>query len=406
MDAEQSSRESGMLSRRRFLGVAAGAAATAGSAWPALRSASAASSSRPPYQLVPPARLSIQHFSIRDSISRLDKSVKGYLGGPTFPEDPNDLGPLVDLPGGFDAVFEYLASVGIRGFEFFSYSQGANPPVTVQQIRTKLDSAGLKAVGTHAFGIAVNPVNVDESAYAVQVENAHILGMKYIGHAMHPGGFPGGPVNTFAPWQAFAEAAEALAHRLSDEAGLFYYSHLEATGAVAFFDDPAHPEFSRVRKIDWMAENTKKLRLQVDMTLHGDRVRYPDPVTGAMWDIRGWMTEHRPRIWSWHLKDGLRNSPTPTITTPYVQTIQRTPTFLDALTSGEGHIGKGYPFDPDPAVLGYRRIFLEQDKPRRDYYMIESNSSVGPATGPLADPGRSLRHAKISARNLLAIKSR
>ena len=34
---------------------------------------------------------------------------------------------------------------------------------------------------------------------------------------------------------------------------------------------------------------------------------------------------------------------------------------------------------------------------------IESNNSVGPATGATADPGPSLRHAKISARNLLAI---
>ena len=37
------------------------------------------------------------------------------------------------------------------------------------------------------------------------------------------------------------------------------------------------------------------------------------------------------------------------------------------------------------------------------FYEIESNNSIGPATGATADPGRSLRHAKISARNLLAI---
>ena len=173
---------------------------------------------------------------------------------------------------------------------------------------------------------------------------------------------------------------------------------------MGFFNDPAHPELSRVHKIDWMAEHTKKLHLEVDMVvLHNGRAINPDPVSGALWDIRGWLKQYRNRIFSWHIKDGRRNSPTPTINTPYVQTIQRTPTFLDALYAGEGQIGKGYPFDPDPAVVGYRDIWLEWDTGGQNFYEIESNSSVGPATGPTADPGRSLRHAKISARNLLAL---
>ena len=45
----------------------------------------------------------------------------GYLGGPNFPEDPTDLGPLVDLPGGFPEVFEFLGGLGFRGFEFFQF---------------------------------------------------------------------------------------------------------------------------------------------------------------------------------------------------------------------------------------------------------------------------------------------
>ena len=35
-------------------------------------------------------------------------------------------------------------------------------------------------------------------------------------------------------------------------------------------------------------------------------------------------------------------------------------------------------------------------------YIIESDSGPGPATGPAADPGRSLRHAKASAAALLS----
>ena len=36
------------------------------------------------------------------------------------------------------------------------------------------------------------------------------------------------------------------------------------------------------------------------------------------------------------------------------------------------------------------------------YYIIESDSGPGPTTGPSADPGRSLRHAKASAAALLS----
>jgi hypothetical protein len=38
-------------------------------------------------------------------------------------------------------------------------------------------------------------------------------------------------------------------------------------------------------------------------------------------------------------------------------------------------------------------------------YVIESDSGPGPATGPNADPGRSLRHAKASAAALLSLRT-
>jgi hypothetical protein len=38
---------------------------------------------------------------------------------------------------------------------------------------------------------------------------------------------------------------------------------------------------------------------------------------------------------------------------------------------------------------------LKDDRQRN--YIIESDSGPGPTTGPAADPGRSLRHAKASA---------
>ena len=124
------------LSRRKFLGTAAGVAglAAVGSAVPAAfaGTGSSAAGKAVGERLVPPGKLGIQQFSIRDSITRLSiaKSkandvtpTQGYLGGPNFPADPTDLGPLVDLPGGFEETFAFLAGLGYRGFEFFQFSQ-------------------------------------------------------------------------------------------------------------------------------------------------------------------------------------------------------------------------------------------------------------------------------------------
>ena len=141
------------LSRKKLLGAAAAGAAgitVLGSWAPKAFSGSNGVGER----LVPPGKLSVQQFSIRDAITRLNGSVMGRLGGPTFPEDPNDLGPLEPLPGGFAAVFDYLASVGYRGMEFFQFTQGANGPITIAQIRTALDNAGLQSTGTHTAASA------------------------------------------------------------------------------------------------------------------------------------------------------------------------------------------------------------------------------------------------------------
>jgi hypothetical protein len=66
-----------------------------------------------------------------------------------------------------------------------------------------------------------------------------------------------------------------------------------------------------------------------------------------------------------------------------------------------GRGGQGYPVDPDPAVVGYRRIFDEVGQKGSRYYIVESDSGIGNAT---SDPGRSLRHAKISIANMLALR--
>ena len=119
------------LNRRQFLGAAAGTAAAVAAAGPL---ASKAFSSDGPTvgknALITPRTLSVQQFSIRDATGRLGVTnnptpTMGFLGGPDFPDDPTDLGPLVPLPGGFQEVFEYLASIDYAGIEFFSFNQNA-----------------------------------------------------------------------------------------------------------------------------------------------------------------------------------------------------------------------------------------------------------------------------------------
>src|SRR5919198_1138289 len=153
------------LSRRQFIGASAGAAVAASLGGAAATLGGTGNVGRP---TIPPGLLGVQQFSVRDATARLSIAssnrlgvapTMGYLGGPNYPQDPTDLGPLVPLPGGFAEVFEYLASVGVRGFEFFQSTQNVNElgrQPTAAEIRQYLDAAGLKANGTHQFGLG-NP---------------------------------------------------------------------------------------------------------------------------------------------------------------------------------------------------------------------------------------------------------
>ncbi len=384
------------ISRRKLIGTAAaGAAGVAvlGSWAPKAFSGSNGVGER----LVPPGKSSIQQFSIRDAITRLNGSVMGHLGGPTFPDDPNDLGPLEPLPGGFAAVFEYLVSVGYRGIEFFSFSQGANGAITIPEIRTALDNAGLASTGTHTGGLAamVNP-----TTRQVQIDIAHTLGHTIIGTAGDPVG--GAGANLLANWQIAAANYNSVGAALASE-GMRYYLHPEQNN-FNFFNDPAHPELSTVHRLDWFTENTDPSVVWFEPDIfhaYSGRARFPGPTAATIFDLPGWFFRNQRRLLAWHIKDGSRLVPQPAPpANPFTQTVQRTPTFVDALYSLEGSIGQGYPVDPDPAVIGFKRLFDEIGAKGSRFYIVESDSGPGPAS----DPGRSLRHAKISLQNLFGLR--
>jgi sugar phosphate isomerase/epimerase len=354
-------------------------------------------------RLVPDDRLGLQQWAVRDSITRVDGSVMGYLGGDNFPVDPADLGPLVPLPGGFEAVFRYLASVGYRGFEFFSFNQGANGPITIEEIAAALERAGLVAAGTHTGGLQQM---VDPAYRQTQIEMARMLGYRMIGTAGNPAN---PPQSTLAAWQGYAEQANTVGAALR-AVGIKYFFHPEQDW-FRFFDDPAHPELSRVHRIDWFTDHTdpRSVFFEPD-TMHtlAGRARFPDPVDGSLFDVDAWYGRlaAQRRLIAWHVKDADRITPPPPPgTNPFTQTRVR-PGFplndgIDVVYVGEGSIGRGYPVDPDPAVIGFPETFDRYRLSPPRWFHNESDSGPGPVA---ADPGRSLRWAKVSARYMLSVR--
>src|SRR5687767_9144842 len=74
-------------------------------------------------KLIPARKRGTITFTQRDVPSRVGIAASaalgvaptmGYLGGPDFPDDPTDLGPLVPLPGGWRELFEFLAGSGFH----------------------------------------------------------------------------------------------------------------------------------------------------------------------------------------------------------------------------------------------------------------------------------------------------
>src|SRR3954447_9819853 len=198
------------MDRRKFLGGAAGVGAAA-----ALASWAPGALSKPGGPKAPIVfkdTLVCQHFSVRDATARLDKSVMGHLGGPNYPQDPTDLGPLVPLPGGFAEVFDYLASVGVRGFEFFQSTQnvqelGRQP--TAAEIRQYLDAAEMKATGTHQFGLGnLDPATGNlTTAGETLFEFLSTLGMEEMGFSGNLSQLPNNPPNPASPGTTLPNAS-------------------------------------------------------------------------------------------------------------------------------------------------------------------------------------------------------
>jgi hypothetical protein len=242
---------------------------------------------------------------------------------------------------------------------------------------------------------------VNPTTRQAQIDIAHTLGHSMIGTAGDP--VTGGGAALLANWEVAANNYNLVGAALAQE-GLRYYLHPEQNN-FNFFNDPAHPELSRVHRLDWFVANTDPSLAWLEPDIlhsYAGRARFPDPVDGSLWGapLDFWKANSK-RILAWHVKDGSRLVPPPARgVNPFTQVLQRTATVQDAILSGEGSIGQGYPVDPDPAVVGYKKIFDEVGEKGSRYYIVETDSGLGQA----ADPGRSLRHAKYSLQNMLGLR--
>ena len=442
---------SSRLNRRQFIGASAGVAAAASLGGASATLGGIGGGGRP---TVPAGLLGLQQFSVRDATARRSIATSnrlsltplmGYLGGPDYPADPTDLGPLVPLPGGFAEVFEFLASAGLRNFEFFQSTQhvdelGRQP--TAAEIRGYLDAAGLQAAGTHQFGLGnLNPATGELTANGETLfAFLSTLGMTTMGFSGNLSQLPNNSPNPADPTVNLPNASgwledyvhpvsgartfgfrsrAAHANRIGEilqSRGVRYFFHPEQDN-YRFFNDPAHPELDTLHRIQWVMENTDPALFgwQIDI-LHNwsGRVRFLNAITHQP-DISVWelIQTQRRRVLGWHVKDGFRNTaqtgtwvggPPESGGAPYFQTFLRTPTFTDAIVSGEGDLGAGPgPAHPnaDPDCPGFQHMFENLGGAQR-LYLIESDSGPGPVTGASADPGRSLRHAKASAAAMLS----
>src|SRR5256885_4582550 len=121
---------SGPLSRRRFLGASAGAAAI--SLIPAV--AQAEPDGRHTEPTVLPSHRGIILYTVRDVVSRAPD-------------------PTTGLGGGFRYVFEQLSSMGYKQVELAGYTQSTSilgRQITPAEIRQLLDDNGLIANGSHS----------------------------------------------------------------------------------------------------------------------------------------------------------------------------------------------------------------------------------------------------------------
>lgn len=245
------------INRRRFLSAVAGttmAVTAAGLAAPSVANSAKG-------MLVPPGKIGIQLFTIRNLVSTL----------------------------GFRVVFEELARLGYKNIEFAGYTSPAEPGITVQQIRQLLDDNGLTGIGGHVG------LNAFRNNIELELDRAEILGLPFIGTANEPVTAANRTVAGYraaaAEFNAFGAAAQAR--------GLRWYHHNHQNEFRFAADDPS------VRLYDLLLAETDPKLVFLEMDIYW---AYVGQHIAPGFDPIDYVVANRLRYPLFHAKDGRRST--------------------------------------------------------------------------------------------------
>lgn len=421
------------LSRRRFLALAAGTTAAACLPLGGNVTAFAAPKGNGNGRLVVPGKMGTITYTQRDVPGRLGVAAAaamgasptmGYLGGPNFPVDPDDLGDLVALPGGWYELLEYLANLGFKQVEFAGYGQNANNPggtatynptpegraaylAYAQVLRGFLDDFGLEAIGNHGFipgtwngpGSAGGAMSdADLLRFQTELEFAAILGTPFMGTGSDPTNANNRNVEA---WDLAGEKWQAL-NRISLDWGIHLYPHNHSP-AYNFLQDGPMVEVTEHRTTGApIAPTMVRAESGKRLMQHYLDITDPDLCKCELDVFWAHVARHQHR-WRYD-ENGARVED---IFDPVAQVATQThryPLFhgKDGEETGqELGVGNGYGIVPfGTGDIDYGNFFKNMGAKGSHNTNYEQDNAPGGAS----DPGRSLRHTAISAGNMAALR--
>ncbi|MFF8828337.1 sugar phosphate isomerase/epimerase family protein [Streptomyces sp. NPDC015131] len=275
------------LTRRHMLGVAAGTTAAALFGAAATTPAAAATTPAPATAgrtgrgrgrpVLPPGRLGIQLYSLRDKVSTL----------------------------GFATVFEELRRFGYDEVEYAGYTQGSAGPISLARLRRLTRDHGLRAIGSHVGYYSTDPGAYTFAQNLTKVlDDADALGLKHIGTAS-------GPWRYGATVDGWKRCAEEFNHYGAEarKRGMTFYQHNHAEEFSFATDRPG------VRLYDVLLAETDPRLVALEMDIYwayAGRHRYsrrPDG-TPAPFDPLDYVLRQPDRYPLFHVKDGVRDDTT------------------------------------------------------------------------------------------------
>jgi hypothetical protein len=429
------------LHRRRFLGLGAGALMVAAlSPTAALAQVKGSNGNG---RLIPDGKVGTILYTQRDAVSRQGvwnnpNPTMGYVGGASYPDDPNDLGDLVPLPGGFLEVFEFLAAAGYKQIEFAGYGQHAqniggtapglgnatNPgPLAANReaylayartLRSFLDATGLQAIGNHGYipttwpgpgspALAGSPAGTmhpyEHDRFQLELEFASILGMAYMGTGSDPTSANNRNVE---PWALAAEKWMAL-NELGKPWGIRIYPHNHSP-AYAFLQDGPMVEVTENRLTGEPLATPQVVRGESGTRLMEHYLGATDPSTCFIELDLYWahVAQHQHRwYYDW---DGVRRERVFDVTGYVAANTKRIPLYHakdGARTQQAPGVGNGYEIVPfGTGSIDFRSHYRGQGAKGSH----SSNYEQDNAPGGAADQGRSLRVSRLASANMKALR--